>query len=133
MKDKFISILLFATLFGLFFHSACETEDCAFEIVGTWTFTISVPNVTWTETLTFTGSSTGGDVTGWQVDEGEIGSYTVTNCDSVQISYDYYHGHRGHTVVTFTGNGAGNSMNGTLSWYDDYYGNSSGIWNAIKL
>ncbi|MCK4835979.1 MAG: hypothetical protein KAT17_05045, partial [Candidatus Aminicenantes bacterium] len=95
--------------------------------------TIPVWSYTWTETLIFSGSTASGAVLGWQYEPGHTGTYTVTNCNTISFLFEY-NGHYGYTYVPFNGTGTGNTMNGTMTYYDDDYGTTyNGTFTGTKM
>ena len=135
MKNKLFVFLVVVTLLGLLFHPSCKSEEaCDFSILGTWIVNITVTGWgPWSETLIFSGSTASGAVTGWMYEPGHSGSYTVNNCNTVSFVFEYY-GWFGYTYAPFNGTGTGNTMSGTMSYYDDDYGYThNGTFTATKL
>jgi hypothetical protein len=138
MKVKLLisSVVLIAMV--MLFHPACKSEEgCEFSILGTWSVNIDVPAwdaiPAWIETLTFSGTETGGTISGWQYYPGQQGTFTVTNCTVVQMLYNYVDSYWGPTNITFNGNlTSANSMSGNGTWDDDY-GLSNFNWNGTKV
>jgi hypothetical protein len=136
MRSKLLVLVVALAFVGLLFHSSCKTEEeCTFNILGTWNISITIPSwsFSWSESLTFSGSATSGTVTGWQYEAGHTGTYTVSNCNTVMFVFEYY-GWWGYTYVPFNGTGTNNTMNGTMSYYDDDYGSTyNGTWSGVKM
>jgi len=144
MKLKLMALLYFIVFLGLVYHPGCSTaDDCTFDITGTWNVTVIWD---WDEaeewplnlTFTFSGSSTGGTVGGVEYVEGNAGTYTVSDCTTVQVIWDYYNDEPCHVVWIWDGTSISDtSINGTttLSYTGGVAcgGAESGTWTATKI
>ena len=140
MKAKILLLTISIVIMGLLFHPACKTEEgCEFSILGTWSVNINIPGwdaappYAWVETLTFSGTEESGTIIGWNYMPGQTGTYSVTNCTSVQMLYNYVDSVWGQTSVVFNGTlTSDTSMNGNGT-FDDDYGLYNLTWNANKV
>ena len=138
MKPELFTILLIMVLMGTLFHPGCKTvEECSFDITGIWQVFITITDwsSTWTETLTFIGSTTSGMSTGFKYQGVNVqnGTYTVINCTTVQFIFDYLD--LGTQFIwTFNGSAiSDDSMSGTGTYYNDWDGTTLSLtWTAIK-
>ena len=146
MKLKLMALLYFIVFLGLVYHPGCSTaDDCTFDITGTWNVAL-----TWNGeeaypsdwTLTFSGSSTSGTVSGTLFNEDDTGTYTytVSDCITVQIIVDYIDNDDGcHAVWIWDGTSISDTtINGTMTIsytgpVDLCVGGSTGTWTATKI
>lgn len=102
------------------FFAGCKTADFVWNPLGNWTWTITGDwGMTWTETLTFTGSETGGSVIGWEYcSSGVPGTWTKTGDHTLGVTFDFwYTNDRDHLEFTGSSSEANpNSMTGTGLW-----------------
>lgn len=144
MKLTLRVLLYFIVFLGLVYHPGCSTaDDCTFDITGTWNVTVLWDwddAEVWPDnhTLTFSGSSTGGTVSGMKYVEGNAGIYTVSDCNTVQVNWDFYNDEPCHVVWIWDGTSISDtSMNGTMTI--SYTGGvgcggaESGTWTATKI
>jgi hypothetical protein len=138
MKSKLIILLLFFAVSGLIFSPACKS-GCDYSILGTWSIVITIPgwyaapSMSWTETLTFSGTDESGTITGWAYAPGQVGTFTVTDCNLVQILYNYIDYDWGNTNIIFNGTlTTDTTMNGTGTWDDDW-GLENLNWSGNKV
>lgn len=140
MKIKLPFLIISIVIMGLLFHPACKSEEgCEFSILGTWSVTINIPGWdvappwAWVETLTFSGTDESGTIIGWNYEPGKTGTYSVANCTTVQMLYNYVDNDWGPTSVVINGTLTGAStMNGNGT-FDDDYGLYNLTWNANKV
>ncbi len=141
MKLKLMALLYFIVFLGLVYHPGCSTaDDCTFDITGTWNVTMNWNGEEanpWDETLTFSGSSTGGTVSGILNVEGSAGTYTVSDCNTVQVIVDYDTDEGCHVVWIWDGTSISDtSINGTMTISITGYGcgrEIDGAWTATKI
>ncbi len=138
MKKSVLLFFMIILMIGFLFHPACKTEEtCEFSILGTWSVSITfiLQDYTFVENLTFTGIETSGTVIGWQYEPGQTGTFTVTNCNSVQFVFNYVSLEYGNTNIVFNGTlHSNNNMSGTGTWYDDDFGEIYDLsWTAVKF
>jgi hypothetical protein len=93
----------------------------------------------WDQTLTFSGSSSSGTVSGIKYVEGTAGTYTVNDCSTVQVIVDYINSDDGcHALWTWDGTSISDtSLNGTMeitfTGPTNLCGSgSTGTWTATK-
>jgi hypothetical protein len=135
MKTKLFSGLIIICI-GLLIHPRCKTSKESYSIIGTWTVIMEITNGPQRiETLTFSGSDTNGQITGWSHEYSQIGTYTVYDDSTVLFTFDYLSPYYGQTLIVFNGVLTSNtSMEGTGTWYDDDLGNTyNHTWTATKL
>lgn len=136
MKAKLLVSLAVLIAMVMLFQPACKSEEgCEFSILGTWSISITIPDWfgTISETWVFSGSETGGTITGYAYYPGQTGSYTVTACSVVQLMFNYHDSYWGNTNITFNGTlTSANMMNGTGTWTDDW-GTLSLSWTGTKV
>ncbi len=138
MKPKLFTILLIVVLMSTLFHPGCKTvEECSFNITGIWQVSITITDwsATWTETLTFIGSTLSGVSTGFKYQHVNVqnGTYTVTNCTTVQFIFNYLD--LGTQLIwMFNGSSTSeNTMSGTGTYYNDWSGSTLSLtWTATR-
>lgn len=145
MKSKLKVLLYFIIFLGLVYHPGCSTADsCTFDLTGTWNVTViwdwdEAEAWPWNDTFTFSGSSTGGTIGAVKWTDSNSGTYTVSNCNTVQIIWDFYNNEPCHVVWIWDGTSISDTfLNGTttISYTGDVNlcgGAESGTWTATKI
>jgi hypothetical protein len=104
---KFIGIVLLAVV-SLVFFSRCKNAEFIWNPVGIWQATITGSwGDSWTETLSFGGSESGGTITGWlsQYCPSDSIATWSTNGFTLYIQLDAYFSQEGvnyHNNISFT-------------------------------
>ena len=122
MKKRFFFIFIIIIALALMTLPGCEKAN---DITGTWFITTSLLGGTFTETYTFVGNKSSGEVL-WE--NQALGTYSVFG-DNVSFTLEYYDEDDDYTVEVYNGFfDERDFMTGTFTYTVEGFPSASGTW-----
>jgi hypothetical protein len=125
-KSLFVSLVSVMVLF-LLLNSNCSTAGFVWDPTGLWEFTITFDrdNYTFSEQLTFSGSDSSGQVSGFTFEGAtgpETGTYTKTGDYSLLVHFEFDADFGDHVIINMnltSSEASPNTMSGTGTDQED--------------